>query len=364
MKAFFQTNRLILMVTLLLVGLFAAGGAYSNYMTNRITFHQFSDLFPNAISFHAYTPTTIADEESFVAAYHAMDKKDMVGVVYVVAAQGKVGNLLIAYGVDVAMDKVTGIKVVSQNETPEYYSRLSNSFFGQFANYSFDKLNMTISTVAGATLSSNAFQLGLVAARAQYALDFDFEIPSAVVLINQLVYNLDLATIAQKPILANITDLTTGETIDVSLSATFDFIAVETAGKAAPSAAVQAELKTTAQRDFGAFARTVATGYDALTRTLTVKTRGYAAVGIVATIVFNETLDGVVSGSFVSVETYDQGHEYDMAHGSAPGIENYLYGRYAANQTVSAVAGATSTSNGMIALFGYLNQILTGNGGN
>lgn len=364
MKAFFQTNRLILLVSLLLVGLFAAGGVYSNYMTDRITFHQFSDLFPTATSFHAYTPETIADEESFVAAYHALNKKDMIGVVYVVSAPGKVGNLSIAYGVDPASDKVTGVKVVSQNETPEYYSRISNAFFQQFANYSFDKLNMTISTVAGATLSSNAFQLGLVAARAQYALDFDFEIPSAVVLINSLTYNLDLATIAQKPILANITDLTTGDTLDVSLSATFDFVAVETAGKVTPSAAVLAELKTTAQRDYLAFARTVATGYDALTRTLTVKTRGYAAAGIVATIVFNEALDGITSGSFVSVETYDQSHDYDMGHGSAPGIENYLYGRYAADQTVSAVAGATYTSNGMIALFGYLDQILTGNGGN
>lgn len=364
MKTFFRTNRLILIVSLLLALLFAAGGAYSNYMTDRITFHQFNDLFPTATAFHAYTPETIADEETFVEAYHAMNKQTMIGVVYVVFAQGKMGNLTIAYGVDTASDKVVGVKVVSQNETPEYYSRLSNAFFQQFGNYSFDQLNMTISTVAGATLSSGAFQLGLVAARAQYALDFDFEIPSAVVLINSLTYNLDLATIVAKPILANITDLLTGETIDVSLSATFDLVAVETAGKDAPSAAVLAELKSTAQRDYIAFSRTVATGYDALTRTLTVKTRGYAAAGILATIVFNETFDAVNSGSFVSVETYDQSHDYDMAFGAAPGIENHLYGLYAADQAVSAVAGATYTSNGMIALFGYLDQILAGNGGN
>lgn len=364
MKNFFQTKKLLLIFVAVLIALFALGGIYSNYMTDRITYHELSDLFPEATAFHAFVPETIADEDTFVRAYHALNKQATIGVVYVVAAQGKMGNLEIAYGVNLDTDKVTGVKVLTQNETPEYYSRLSNAFYQQFANYSFDQLNMTISTVAGATLSSTAFQLGLVAARLQYAADYDFEIPNAIVLINSLTYNLDFSTIVAKPILANITDLLTGETLDVSLSATFDFVAVETAGKEAPSASVLAELKTTAGRDYTAFARTVATAYDPLTRTLTVKTRGYAASGILATIVFNDAFSAIEDASFASTESYDQSHDYDMTYGAAPGVENHLFDVYEAGQELSAVAGATFTSNGMIALFDYLDLLIQENGGN
>ncbi|MCK7485816.1 MAG: FMN-binding protein [Bacillus subtilis] len=218
MKAFFQTKRLILIVSLLPAPLFAAGGAYSNYMTDRITFHQFSDLFLTATEFHPFTPETIADEETFVGAYHAMNKQTMIGVVYVAFAQGKMGNLSIAYGVDIASDKVVGVKVVSQNETPEYYSRLSNAFFQQFGNYSFDRHSTCRSRRSPARRCpaprSNSDWLRHGRSTLWTSIS---KSPSAVVLINSLAYNLDLATIVAKPILANITDLLTGETIDVSL---------------------------------------------------------------------------------------------------------------------------------------------------
>jgi Na+-translocating ferredoxin:NAD+ oxidoreductase RnfG subunit len=364
MKQFFQTKKLLLIFVAVLIALFALGGVYSNYMTDRIIYHELSELFPEATAFHAFVPETIADEESFVRAYHVFDKQTPIGVVYVVAAQGKMGKLEIAYGVNLDSDKVTGVKVLTQNETPAYYSRLSSAFYQQFQNYSFDQLNMTISTVAGATLSSTAFQLGLVAARLQYAADYDFEIPNAVVLIHSLTRNLDLATLVAKPFFANITDLVTGETMDVSLSATYDFVAVETNGATQPSSGVLAELKTTAARDYASLKQTFASAYDAGSRTLTISTKGYGTSGILVTLVLNPTLDGVESYLLNSQESYGESGEVDEAYLPTPGVEAHLLDDYMADQAFAAVAGATYTSQGMQRLFDFLNQIFSENGGN
>ncbi|MCK7486973.1 MAG: hypothetical protein MZU97_16810 [Bacillus subtilis] len=167
-----------------------------------------------------------------------------------------------------------------------------------------------------------------------------------------------------KPILANIADLLTGETMNVSLTAQFDFVAVESVGATIPAAAVLAELKATAQRDYSSFARTYATAFDPTLRTLVVKTRGYNAAGILVTLTLNETLDAVTSYTVVSVESYDHSDEYDQAYGAAPGIESHLLDQYIDTDPFAAVAGATVTSTAMQRLFDYLNLLLSGNGGN
>jgi hypothetical protein len=363
MKTFFANNKLVLAISAILVAIFVIGGFYSGYMTNRITFHQYADLFADATAVEAFAPETV-DEDVFVAAYKVYEQKTLVGVVYVVSVAGRMGNLQIAYGIDVLTDQTTGVKVLDQKETPEYYGRIGSAFFNQFNAYSFDQLNMQIATVAGATVSSTAFQTGLVAAREQYARDFDFVIPNAIVQINSIAYNTDFATLVAKPILANITDLVTGETMDVSLTALFDLVAVETNGASIPSAAVLTELKATAQRDYLDYARTYATSFDPMLRTLVVKTRGYDGAGILVTVTLNEALDAVTDYSVGSAESYDQSHDYDQSYGVAPGVENHLFDQYLADATFAAVAGASTTSHAMQRLFGFLDQLLNGNGGN
>jgi uncharacterized protein with FMN-binding domain len=363
MKTFFATNKLKLIISAILVAIFVLGGFYSGYMTKQITFHQYADLFPNATSIEAFVPEAI-DEDVFVGAYQAFEQKTLIGVVYIVLAAGRVGNLQIAYGIDVLTHQTTGVKVLEQSETPEYYNRIGSAFFNQFKDYSLDQLNMQIATVAGATVSSTAFQTGLVSAREQYARDFDFVIPNAILLINSVEYNTDFATLIAKPILANITNLLTNETMVVSLTALFDFVAVETVGATVPAAEVLSELKATAQRDYINYSKTYATSYDANLRSLVIKSRGYDGSGIFVTLTLNEALDAVVSYTVVSAESYDQSHDYDQAYGAAPGIENRLMNQYLADAPFAAIAGATITSNAMQRLFVYLDQLLDGNGGN
>ncbi|MCK7486972.1 MAG: FMN-binding protein [Bacillus subtilis] len=140
----------MLAIVAVLVAIFILGGAYSNFMTKQITFHQYADLFENATSVDAFVPEEV-DEDAFVAAYQVYRQKTLIGVIYVVSAAGRIGDLQIAYGIDIQTHKTTGVKVIAQSETPEYYNRIGAAFFNQFQNYSFDQLNMQIATVAGAT---------------------------------------------------------------------------------------------------------------------------------------------------------------------------------------------------------------------
>lgn len=367
MKSFFQKNHLILIFSSLLVLIFVIGGMYSRFMTRQITFHQFKDMVPEMTQLVAFTPTETVDseilgEDTFlVASYKVYQGKELTSYIFVVETVGKLKGLQIAYAIDLATDRVIQVKVVQTKETPEYFARLTTAFYNQFTNYSFDRLNITVDAISGATMSSDAFKVALTYVRLQYALLTDFVIPSALVLVESVRYNTDFTTLNGKPLIATIYDVSQDQTMDVYLTGGFDFVEVLTPGAIAPSAAAIAELKASAARDFASYGRVFATSFNTDTNALVVRTRGYAGF-ITVSMQIKSDYSAVTSLiEIVSFESYfDGGYQ---TRGDAPGLETYLFNRYFNEQSIDAAAGATYTYQGMTALFDYLTLLFTASNG-
>lgn len=367
MKSFFQKNHLILIFSSLLVLIFVIGGMYSRFMTRQITFHQFKDMVPDMTQLVEFTPSEAVDseilgEDTFlVASYEVYQGKDLVSYVFVIETVGKMKELQIAYAIDVETDQVIRVKVVQTKETPEYFARLTTTFYDQFTNYSLNRLNITVDAISGATMSSDAFKVALTYARLQYALLTDFVIPSALVLVESVRYNTDFATLNGKPLIATIYDVAQDQTMDVYLTGGFDFVEVLTPGASAPSVAAIAELKASAARDFASFGRVFATSFNDDTNTLVVRTRGFTGF-ITVTMRIKSDYSAVTSlTEIISFESYyDGGYQ---SQGEAPGLETYLFNRYFNEQSIDATAGATYTYQGMTALFDYLTLLFTSSNG-
>jgi Na+-translocating ferredoxin:NAD+ oxidoreductase RnfG subunit len=367
MKAYFQKNKLLLLFSLILVVIFVVGGIYSRFMTNQITFHQYKDLFVGTTNVVEYTPeeevdsTILGPDTSLVRSFKAYVGQEHKGYIYVVETKGRMKGLQIAYAIDLETDQVVGVKVIQSKETPEYFSRLTPDFFNQFINYDLFVVTISIDTTAGATVSSDAFRVALQYARMQYMKDTDFALPTKLVEVNSVRYNTDFATLGSNPIIVNITDFSTNQTMDVSVSGVFNFIQVLTPGMPTPSEDALLEMKNDLSLNYLSYSRVYAVSFDSDSLQLVVRTRGYAG-NITFTFVLNAEKTAIVSTTSIqSVESYEDGGYSN--HGSVPGLETYLLNRYLNDQTIDTTAGATGTFNGMTRLFTYLDLIFSGNGG-
>jgi len=102
---------------------------------------------------------------------------------YSVVTQGKVSNIETLVGIDAFDHSVIKVKVLKENETPEYYDKIRNNedYFKAFNGKSIKlhESDFEFSTVSGATVSSEAIIKAIAVAQKEYSLDnISFTIPS------------------------------------------------------------------------------------------------------------------------------------------------------------------------------------------
>ena len=379
MKAFFAKNGVVLVFALALVLIFAFGGMYSRYMTDQVEVHAEEEakreeealeramalelmetMFPlgDDVTRRELTPLEIdylipgKSSEYFQPqvekSFTVYAGTEPIGVIYIVVSHGNKPGLKLAYGIDFATDSILGISVIehSETDTASYFQKLDETYYAQFSGLSFDTAVLAIDSVAGATYSSRGIEIATIFVREQYASDYDFEIPVVIVNINQVDYNLDPATFADHPFVADVTYGTEAKSIECYLALDFTFSGVKT-GVDDLTDDEKLEIKNQAAGS-GLSTLSYFGSWDQNTRTLVMHAKGYVTrYTIDVTFVLNAELDAIESYSVLSHESYDS--EYNSAEYATPGysgsgvpyVESMMISQYRDGDTVDSIAGAS-----------------------
>lgn len=388
MKNIIEKYGLITSLVAIFLIVFVFGGMFSRYMTTQKKLHAqeqsagaYLAMFDNATRADEFKPTAVVKSylkplsttDSFspelVSSYKIYNGDTEIGVVYVVKSFGKYSDLVVAYAISLTNNSIIGVTVVSNKETdsPEYYGKLKTSgFFNQFSNKSLEDFGFAVDTVAGATMSTKGIEIGMFYAREQYAQDYNFVIPSIVMTLNSLTYNLDPATFATKPYIADVTYGDDNTNVVVYLDSSFNHAGTITGTEPANDA--KAAIKSYASGSGLVVTSASFVSYDENTRSLVVISKGYNQTAIQGTYVLNAALDGVESYTFVTNETYanEYNEGYNHSLGEAPYVENNLSNQFKNGEVeIDGVAGATVTSDAMKNMINLVKLFIADqNGGN
>lgn len=113
----------------------------------------------------------------------AYEDNNMIGVIYLVEPSGYNGAIQLMAGFDLATQKITGIKVLSQSETPGLGANAQESFFTErFQGKSIENPleivkqepagDNQVLAITSATITSKAVASGVNAARAHFMENF------------------------------------------------------------------------------------------------------------------------------------------------------------------------------------------------
>lgn len=378
MKKTLVTHQLSLLLLIAFLGIFIIGGAYSNYMTHQISVHIYGDntslnreylgMFPDADNVYSFDTTPVAVSYtlpdysgSFIpvlnGSYSVYKGDTQVGVIYVVISHGKYPGLEVAYAIDFSTNSCINTKVISKNETPEYYNRLGSSFFNQFENLVLDSGTISVDSVAGSTYSSKGIEIGMKYAQAQYISDF-LETPTPVALtVNSVTYNFDLATFISYPYIADVTFGTADSHSILYLNSSFTVSGVISGNE--PDATTKTQIKALASTTSGLIKTAHFVSYTDSTRTLVMSSVGYVSTPIQVTLVFSSDFS-TFTYTVNSHETYSNRDNSHYTGAAVPAVENYYLNQYLLGTTpIDAVAGASvGTSPGMQKLIDLLDLFI------
>jgi Na+-translocating ferredoxin:NAD+ oxidoreductase RnfG subunit len=277
--------------------------------------------------------------------------------VYSVRAYGYQSDIvmLIAVNNDLTIDQY---KVVSQGETAGIGDVIVGYDFGMAGE---NVANLDAFAGPTASISSGAVRTCFTLVAAQAAIDFAGLIVPVDLQIVSIVYNLDETTFVAKPFIATINYGEADIETQVYLARNFSYVEMVDGADAVPDQTFLTELQLKAQQVATVSNRTYFNEFNAATNTIIIASRGYGDNPILLTVLFNASLDTVVSITITSGESYDGSHDYDGSYGNPPGVENHLVTRFESNQSLDAVAGATITSNAMIRALQLLEAFVESN---
>ncbi|MGD9760948.1 MAG: FMN-binding protein [Candidatus Izemoplasmatales bacterium] len=390
MKNFFKNNSSVLIFSLILILVFVFGGIFSRYITQekedfiedfrsqeeiRIYYESLIELAGKGQTVEVFETEQLTKEyllpssetETYQPelneAYKILADEIEVAVVYVITTHGREAGVKVAYAIDIETKTLIDLKVLSNNETPSFYSNLDDDFFNQLTDKTFDDVVFTIDTVAGATYSSKSFDVGMKYARELFARDFNFEIPNIVYTINSVVRNFDSVTFLTKPYIVNITYGAENNVLEAYFDNEFNY--VETITGIEPNQTYKDLFKNDLPATSFIDLKTYITAYDETTRKITIETKGYASKPITVEFELNEALDKVVAMTITTSQTYDEEYNEGYTGAPAPAVENAYKDAYLVDGTyIDAVSSATITSNAMIRIFTLVDDVLTAwNGG-
>jgi len=385
MKLLVQKYGLLAGIIAMFTLVFALGGAYSRYMTAQIDTRageganaEWLAMFEGATRVEEFIIADIVQKTyplagdrgdftpTILAAYklYEGDVNTAVGVIYVVESYGKFAGVQIAFAFDRATDTVASVRVIAQSETPSYYGTLGTSFLAQFEDKPLADIALMVDAVAGATYSSKSFEIALLCAREQYAADFGFDIPSIVMSLNAVTYNFDPDTFETMPFIADVTYGEDDVHVVVYLDAAFAYAGLVSGTE--PENDVKLAIQAYASGAGTVSANVLFVEYDAESRELVIRSRGYSAEGITVTFTLNATLDGIESYEVDSDESYHEDYNelYNHDLGEAPYVEENMIDQYLDGAiTIDGIAGASVTSAAMQKMLVLLDQFVTAIGG-
>ncbi|MCF7923776.1 MAG: FMN-binding protein [Candidatus Izimaplasma sp.] len=387
MKNILKTKGVLIVSILLLLIIFIFGGMFSRYMTEQISVHQeeryrdsLLELVENGKTLETFEPTevdvtyTILSEDreyqpEIIEAYYVRDdNENLVAVIYVLSTFGCEDGLVSAYAISTENNELINIKVISHNETVsvagQFYNLLDESFFNQFENKNLDVIDLSIDSKAGATYSSRAFEQGVKFARELYAADFEFEIPSLQLTINDVYYNYDFSTMVDYPLIADVTFGRDNNVASIYIDSDFTYQGL--ASGVEPPQEVKDNIKVYVE-DSKIINHVVEDmSYNETNHEIVVKVFGYSSQGITVTVTLNDSETAITNIVLTEThESYDADYNARYTGNDVPAVEEQYIDEYLNNDVIiDTVAAATVTSDAMEAVIEWIDGLdATLNGG-
>jgi electron transport complex protein RnfG len=178
---------------LLIAGIAGLGIAYVNELTQPlIAAQQEEEQLASLKEVYAEAENVVDESEQYLdentgsivtQVKVAYQGDDPVGVIYLVEPDGYSGKIQLMAGFDIATKKMTGIKVLSQTETPDLGSNAQESFFTErFKGKTVEKPleivkkepvdDNQVLAITSATITSKAVANGVNAAREHFMENF------------------------------------------------------------------------------------------------------------------------------------------------------------------------------------------------
>ncbi len=117
-------------------------------------------LLPDATQFNVLSPYALVGEfDAIQQIFSALQGRDSAGYTFELASKGFADRVAVRAAID-AQGMITGVTLVSQNETPEYGGRITGAdgeaFLQQFAGKPAEGFGEGVDVISGATVTSNA----------------------------------------------------------------------------------------------------------------------------------------------------------------------------------------------------------------
>ena len=142
----------------------------------------YSEVYPGADDY-AVREGFVSDNPAITGKVLAMKGGEEAGVLYTVDASGYGGTVKLLVGFDIAEKQVTGIKILSQAETPGLGANCANTWFAErymgksaAEDLAVVKVETTdpgeVQAITAATITSNGVTAGVIAARQDFAANY------------------------------------------------------------------------------------------------------------------------------------------------------------------------------------------------
>lgn len=381
MKKFINNNLSIIIFAAVIVLTFIFGGIFSRYMTNQIEVHAEAKAereFNQSLLNLAGKGTRISLSQNdqldleypkpefpnqtyqpvLSATYKVFDDEDnQLVVIYIIETIGKYEGVKVAYAIDIASTSLIDVLVIEHDETQSYFDALTESFYAQLNNKTFDNVVFTLDSVSGSTYSSVAFETGMKYARELFARDYDFEIPNIVYTINWIQRNFDPNTFVEKPFIANITYGQENTVLEAYFDSQYNL--VEVISGEMPNDTYKALFKNDFPTNTFIDVRTHIIAYDETARTVRIRTNAYGGMPITFEFTLNETFSQVTSMVITTTQTYDSDYNDGYTFGPNPAVENAFRDQYLADGTyLDSISMATVTSNAVRRILVVMDAVL------
>lgn len=199
----------------------------------------------------------------------------------------------------------------------------------------------------------NIYSSAVINHRAEELIDDQERYNDAVEIIS-VQYNFDLETLGENVYIVEFTF--EEETYTTYVDETFCYVQM-VEGEALDlmvMSAVKHHLESEALIESSAYI----ISYDSTTKTIVMETIGYKGLLIQVEMVLNETLDGIISYSVISAQTYDNPYNEGYLGDPVPVVENEFLEDYMTGNDFDTVGGATITERAVLKLTTLLDLFL------
>ncbi|HKL47171.1 MAG TPA: FMN-binding protein [Candidatus Izemoplasmatales bacterium] len=290
--------------------------------------------------------------------------EEHIAYAYMIQSFGFNGLVEVAYVLDVSDNTLLGVVPGDHNETisfdDRYYNLLDDTFFNQFRDIEI-LVASNIDTIAGATYSSFAYIIAYEFAKDIFVDDQNIDLTNVFsgFDIENMTYNNDLSTIDDYMLVVELSFYGGSKHSFVGVNNNYDFVRVIAGDRLNTSE--QAYLSNQLSEEQSIAYLITLVDYKPTSKSIQVRVDGFTKQSINLEIILNDALSSVEEINLLSTnESYDATYNGNYEGEQTPFVEESYLNNYLNNNLIlDSVGGATVTSQAMMTVLNWINQLLS-----